>query len=40
MKGAAMSGWEIAGIIILALIVGLILFNLKDLIRYIKISSM
>ena len=35
-----MSGWEIAGIIILALIVGLILFNLKDLIRYIKISSM
>ncbi len=35
-----MSGWEIAGIIILALIVGLIVFNLKDLIRYIKISSM
>ena len=40
MKGAAMSGWGIAGIIILALIVGMIVFNLKDLIRYIKISSM
>ena len=35
-----MSGWEIAGIIILALIVMLILFNLKDLIRYIKIRAM
>ncbi len=35
-----MSGWEIAGIIILALIVIGILFNIKDLIRYLKIRAM
>lgn len=35
-----MSGWEIAGIIILALMVILILANLKDLIRYMKIRAM
>ncbi len=35
-----MSGWEIAGIIILALIVIVILANLKDLIRYMKIRAM
>lgn len=35
-----MGGWEIAGIIIVALIVLMILFNIKDLIRYIKIRSM
>lgn len=35
-----MDAWEIVGIVILALIVVMFLFNVKDLIRYIKIRSM
>jgi hypothetical protein len=33
-----MNGWEIAGIVIVAIL--FLLFNAKDLYRYIKISSM
>jgi hypothetical protein len=35
-----MNGWEIAGIVIVAIIILFLLFNAKDLYRYIKISSM
>lgn len=35
-----MDVWEIIGIVIVAAIVMLILFNLKDLFRYLKIRSM
>lgn len=35
-----MNGWEIAGIVILALIVLAVLINMKDLVRYIKIRNM
>jgi hypothetical protein len=39
-KEAKMNGWEIAGVVILAIIVLELLINIKDLFRYIKISSM
>jgi hypothetical protein len=35
-----MSGWEIFGIVIGLLIAGFVLYNLRDLCRYIKISRM
>lgn len=35
-----MSGWEIFGIVVAVLLVLLILVNLRDLIRYLKIRSM
>jgi hypothetical protein len=35
-----MSGWEITGIILGVIILGLLIMNAKDLYRYIKISNM
>ncbi len=35
-----MDGWEIFGIIIVLLIVGLVAVNLRDIMRYLKIRSM
>lgn len=35
-----MSGWEIFWIIVAVLILALILTNLRDLLRYLKIRSM
>ncbi len=35
-----MTAWEIFGIVIAVILVALLLFNLRDLYRYIKISSM
>ena len=35
-----MSGWEIFWIIVALLIVALILTNLRDLVRYLRIRSM
>ncbi len=35
-----MSGWEIFGIVVAVLLALLILVNLRDLIRYLKIRSM
>jgi hypothetical protein len=35
-----MSGWEITGIILAIIIVGLLIMNAKDIYRYIKISNM
>jgi hypothetical protein len=35
-----MNGWEIFGIVVAALIVIAIPFNLRDLIRYLKIRAM
>ena len=35
-----MSGWEIIGIILGVIILGLLIMNAKDLYRYIKISNM
>jgi hypothetical protein len=35
-----LNGWQIAGIVVLALIVLGLLFNMKDIARYIKIRSM
>jgi hypothetical protein len=35
-----MTGWEIFGIVLGVVVIALILFNLKDLYRYIKISLM
>jgi hypothetical protein len=35
-----MSGWEIAGIVLGVIIVGLLIMNAKDIYRYIKISNM
>ncbi len=35
-----MSGWEITGIVLGVIIVGLLIMNAKDLYRYIKISNM
>ncbi|HEX4506909.1 MAG TPA: hypothetical protein VH722_14355 [Alphaproteobacteria bacterium] len=35
-----MNGWEIAGAVIGAVVVIGVLVNLKDLFRYLKISSM
>jgi hypothetical protein len=35
-----MSGWAIFGLILLALAIGLIAMNLRDLIRYLKIRFM
>ena len=35
-----MSGWEIFGIVVAVLVALLILSNLRDLIRYLKIRSM
>jgi hypothetical protein len=35
-----MNGWELFGIIVVLLIVGLIAVNLRDVIRYLKIRSM
>jgi hypothetical protein len=35
-----MSGWEIAGIVLGLIILGLLIMNAKDLYRYIKISNM
>jgi hypothetical protein len=35
-----MSGWEITGIVLGAIILGLLIMNAKDIYRYIKISNM
>lgn len=35
-----MSGWQIFGLIVLAVIVIGVLVNLRDIIRYLKIRSM
>jgi len=35
-----MDGWELFGIIVVLLIIGLIAVNLRDVIRYLKIRSM
>ena len=35
-----LNGWQIAGIVVLALIVLGLLLNMKDIVRYIKIRSM
>lgn len=35
-----MSGWEIAGLILLILIIALIAVNMRDIIRYVKIRMM
>jgi hypothetical protein len=35
-----MSGWEITGIVLAVIIVGLLIMNAKDIYRYIKISNM
>jgi hypothetical protein len=35
-----MSGWEITGIVLGLIILGLLIMNAKDLWRYIKISNM
>ncbi len=35
-----MNGWVILGLIVVVLILLVVLFNLKDLRRYIKISNM
>ena len=35
-----LTGWQITGIVVLALIVLGLLFNIKDIVRYIKIRSM
>jgi hypothetical protein len=35
-----MDGWVIFGIIIILLIIGLVAFNLRDIMRYLKIRSM
>ncbi len=35
-----MTGWEVFWIVIAVIVVALLLFNLRDLYRYIKISSM
>jgi hypothetical protein len=35
-----MSGWEITGIILGVIILGLLIMNAKDLYRYFKISNM
>jgi hypothetical protein len=35
-----MNGWEIAGIVVGAVVLLMVLINIKDLFRYIKISSM
>ena len=35
-----LNGWQIAGIVVLALIVLGLLFNMKDIVRYMKIRSM
>jgi len=35
-----LSGWEIFGIVVLALIVLAVLFNLRDIMRYLRIRSM
>ena len=35
-----MNGWQVFGIVVLVIVVLLVLMNLKDLFRYLKISSM
>jgi hypothetical protein len=35
-----MTGWEIFGIVLGLVVLALIVFNFRDLCRYIKISSM
>jgi hypothetical protein len=35
-----MSGWEITGIVLGIIILGLLIMNAKDLYRYFKISNM
>lgn len=35
-----MSGWEIVGTVLGLVIIGLIVMNLRDIYRYIKISMM
>lgn len=35
-----MSGWEITGIVLGVIILGLLIMNARDLYRYIKISNM
>jgi hypothetical protein len=35
-----MNGWEIFGLVVLVVAVGVVLVNLRDVIRYIKIRSM
>lgn len=35
-----MSGWEITGIILAIIVLGLLIMNAKDLYRYLKISNM
>ena len=35
-----MSGWEIFWVVVLAVIVLAVLFNLRDILRYLRIRSM
>ena len=35
-----MSGWEIAGIVLGLIVLGLLVMNARDIYRYIKISNM
>jgi hypothetical protein len=35
-----MSGWEIAGIVLGLIVLGLLIMNARDIYRYIKISNM
>jgi hypothetical protein len=35
-----MSGWEIFGWVVLAIVVLVVLLNIKDLLRYIRIRSL
>jgi hypothetical protein len=35
-----MNGWQIFGWVVLAIVVLLVLLNIKDLLRYIRIRSM
>lgn len=35
-----MNGWEITGWVVLAIVVLLVLLNLKDLLRYLRIRSL
>lgn len=35
-----MSGWEILGVILVAIGLGLLIMNAKDICRYLKISNM
>jgi hypothetical protein len=35
-----MSGWDIAGIVLAIIVLGLLIMNARDIYRYIKISNM